>query len=131
MNLKRTLLLGCALTMLTTQAPKLAHAQLPADFPGIVVSNYNPAALSPGCIFLAVSSDLRPAVGTYLMIVTNDGSIVWQQKLDVPGIHDFKVAPNGRLTYAPLVEQHSWTPGGDATHQVRDAGYSLLETITG
>jgi hypothetical protein len=131
MNLRRIALFCSALGALTTQIPKVAHAQLPPDFPGIVVSNYLPASVSPGCVFLAVASDLRPTVGVYLMIVANDGSVVWHEKLDVPEIYDFKAAPNGRLLCAPFVEKHSWTGGGDATHQVRDAGYNLIETITG
>ena len=131
MNLKRIALLCSALGALVSFSQNVAQAQLPPDFPGIVVSNYNPAAVSPGCVFLAVASDLRPAVGVYLMIVTNDGSVVWHAKLDVPQIYDFKVAPNGRLISAPFIEPHSWSGGGDAVHQVRDASYSLIETITG
>jgi hypothetical protein len=131
MKTKRTLSFWTLIAMVSGFACPSGFAQLPPDFPGIVVSNYNPAAVSPGCVFLAVASDLRPAVGVYLMIVTNDGSVVWHAKLDVPGIHDFKVAPNGRLVCAPFVEKHSWTGGGDAIHQVRDASYNLIETITG
>jgi hypothetical protein len=107
-----------------------AHAQLPADFPRIVVSNYNPSAVSPGCVFLAVASEL-PGGGAYLMIVTNNGNIVWYEKLAVPGIYDFKVLPNGHLTCAPFIAAHSWTNGGDAVHQIRDENYALRETITG
>ena len=131
MNLKKVTLLCSALSALLSLSPNDAQAQLPPDFPGIVVSNYNPAAVSPGCVFLAVASDLRPAVGVYLMIVTNDGSVVWHAKLDAPEIYDFKVAPNGRLLCAPFIEEHSWTGGGDAIHQVRDPSYNLIETITG
>ena len=107
-----------------------AGAQLPADFPRIVVSNYNPAAVSPGCVFLAVASEL-PGGGAYLMIVTNNGSIVWHEKLAVPGIYDFKALPNGYLACAPFITAHSWTDGGDAVHQIRDENYALRETITG
>ena len=69
-----------------------AHAQLPADFPRIVVSNYNPSAVSPGCVFLAVASEL-PGVGAYLMIVTNNGNIVWYEKLAVPGFTISRCCP--------------------------------------
>ncbi len=131
MNLKRFPLLYYTIGVLVIQGLNPAQAQLPPDFPHLVVSNYNPGAVSPGCVFVAVASDLRPSIGTYVMIVTNDGSIVWHQKLEVPAIYDLKVAPNGRLVFAPFVEKHSWTGGGDAIHQVRDTSYNLLETVTG
>ncbi len=129
MNLKQVGLFGLTVVASLGASPKVI-AQLPADFPGIVVSNYNPAAASPGCVFLAVAAEL-PGVGVYLMIVTNDASIVWHEKLAVPEIYDFKVLPNGHLACAPFIEDHSWTGGGDAVHQIRDENYSVRETITG
>src|SRR5450756_1215501 len=98
---------------------------MPTNFPGIVVSNYMPAAVSPGCVFLAVASELTN-VGHYLMIVTNDGSIVWYQEANNDEIYDFKVLPNGRLHYAPFVEPHSYAGGGDVVHKIMDQNYNPI-----
>ncbi len=129
MNYKRIVLFTSA--ALVSLSLNNVRADLPPDFPGFVVSNYNSAAVAPGCVFLAVASDLRPAVGGYMMIVANDGSVLWYEKMDVPAISDFKVAPNGRLVSAPTITAHSWTEGADATHQMRDANHNILETIGG
>jgi hypothetical protein len=131
MNLKnklRTVVIGL---MTLGAVCTRTNGALPPDFPGIVVSNLNRAAVSPGCVFLAVAADLRPTVGVYLMIVTNDGSVVWREKLEVPEIYDFKVAANGRLSCAPFIEEHSWVSGGDVFHQIRDENYQIVETLTG
>ncbi len=129
MNVKKIGLLCLLVAAMMTSCLKLI-AQLPADFPHITVSNYIPSAVSPGCVFMAVASKM-PEVGVYLMIVTNNGSIIWHEKLAVPEIYDFKVLPNGHLACAPFIAAHSWTTGGDAVHQIRNENYALRETITG
>jgi len=108
----------------------VAKCELPPNFPGLVVSNYMPEAVSPGCVFLAVASEL-PDVGNYILIVTNDGSIVWYRQAHNDEIYDFKVLPSGLLHYAPFVEPHSWTGGGDVVHEILDPNYNHKETITG
>ena len=129
MNVEKIGLLCLLVAAMLSSSLKLI-AQLPADFPHITVSNYIPSAVSPGCVFMAVASKM-PEVGVYLMIVTNNGSIVWHEKLAVPDIYDFKVLPNGHLACAPFIDAHSWTSGGDAVHQIRNENYALRETITG
>ena len=44
--------------------------------------------------------------------------------------YDFKVLPNGYLHYADIYHTHSWTDGGDCTHQILDDSYNPEETIT-
>jgi hypothetical protein len=107
-----------------------ANAQLPPDFPGITVSNYMPSTVSPGYVFLAVASEL-PDVGYYLMMVNNDGDVVWHKKANDDEIYDFKMLPDGSLHYAAFIEPHSWTGGGDVAHEILDPAYNPKETITG
>jgi hypothetical protein len=90
-----------------------AQAVLPPDFPGIQVTTYTPAAVGDGYIFLAVAS-VTEGIGTYLMILDNNGDPVWYKKLDTHEIYDFKVNPNGYLSSAPFIHEHSYTGGGDA-----------------
>jgi hypothetical protein len=108
----------------------LAAEELPADFPAITVTTHEADKVGEGYIFLAVGSETE-GIGTYLMILDNDGSPVWHQKLDTHEIYDFKVQASGQLTCAPFIHAHSYTGGGDATHHVYDPGYELTEVIPG
>ena len=106
-------------------------ADLPPDWPGIMVTTYETNKVADGYIFLAVAS-VTPGVGTYLMILNNDGTPVWyEENTNTHEIYDFKVQPNGYLSYAPFIEEHSWTGGGDVYHEIRDESYNVVETVTG
>src|SRR5215831_5085153 len=103
------------------------NAQLPADFPTLTVTtNYAPA-VGAGYVFQGVNLP-APGVGYYAMIVTNDGTPVWYQKL-TNACWDFKVLPNGYLHYAQQIHALTYTGGGDVVHQILDENYSLKETI--
>lgn len=104
-----------------------ASAQLPADFPTLTVTTNYPAAVADGCIFQGVSLP-APGVGYYAMVLTNDGTPVWYQKL-TNACWDFKVLPNGYLHYAQQIHALSYTGGGDVVHQILDQNYSPKETI--
>ena len=107
-----------------------AKADLPTNFPPIVVTTYDSNKIADGYIFLAVAS-VTPGIGTYAMVLQNDGTPVWYQELSNEEIYDFKVQPNGYLSYAPFIEAHSYTGGGDVYHEIRDDSYALRETVTG
>ncbi|MGO9480236.1 MAG: aryl-sulfate sulfotransferase [Candidatus Kryptoniota bacterium] len=74
---------------------------LPADFPTITVdSSNNPA---DGKIFLAnFSITQNDSIGNFLMILNNDGSVARYVSLNQPSF-DFKVLPNGELSYADVI----------------------------
>jgi hypothetical protein len=129
MNTKTATLL-CAAATLLGFAPSDAGASTPTNFPGIVVSNYMPGSVSPGYIFLAVATE-TPGIGTYLMILDNDGTPVWYEESPSQEVYDFKALPNGYLSCAPFIEGHTYSDGGDATHEIRNDSYALVETVTG
>jgi len=122
--------LFCLTVVTLLGASTTANAQLPANFPGITVSNYVPGAVAEGYVFLAVASE-TPGIGTYLMILQNDGTPVWYREVATKEIYDFKMLPNGYLSYAPWIEGHSFAGGGDVVHEILDKNYNLQETITG
>lgn len=130
MEMKKISLICVVLLSLAGLVCENAHAQLPDDFPGIEVTTYVPGSVGEGYIFLAVAS-ITDGIGTYLMIIDNEGTPVWYEKLDTHEIYDFKVQPNGFLTSAPFIEEHSYTGGGDAYHEIRDENYNILEEIHG
>ncbi len=69
-----------------------------------------------------------PGVGYYAMVLTNDGSPVWYQKL-TNACWDFKVLPNGYLHYAQQIHALTYTGGGDVVHQILDENFQPKETI--
>ncbi len=106
-----------------------AAADLPADFPAITVTQCDTNAVGEGCIFLEVT-DSSTNGGYYLMILGNDGKPVWRQS--VPNhVYDFKMLPNGYLHYALFYNTHSWTGGGDVTHEILDGSRKPAGSITG
>ncbi|MHB8580719.1 MAG: aryl-sulfate sulfotransferase [Ignavibacteriaceae bacterium] len=74
---------------------------LPSDFPKITVGTSNNPG--DGKIFLAnFSAAGNDSIGNYIMILNNDGSVVKYKKLSEPAF-DFKVQPNGELSYADVI----------------------------
>ena len=88
---------------------------LPDDFPQITIDTVNNPA--PGKIFLTDYTSGNSS-GYFLMILNNDGSIEDYKRLSVSGL-DFKVQPNGNLSYAEQIQMI------DGTFQSR---YIILDT---
>ena len=128
MNLKKFSLFCATLAALLHLFPTRADAQLPADFPGLTVTTYDASAVADGSIFLEVTD---PTTGGdyYLMMLQNDGTPVWYQKM-TNYTYDFKVLPNGYLHSGNIYHTHSWTGGGDCTHEILDDTYNSVESIT-
>jgi hypothetical protein len=105
-------------------------ADLPPNFPGATVTTYQPDRVGAGYVFLAVATETE-GIGTYLMILRNDGTPVWYREVDTQEIYDFKVEENGMLSYAPFIEAHNYTGGGDVTHDLLNESYALSETVSG
>lgn len=72
---------------------------IPADFPRIQVSVQGPTA--PGRLFMSNFFLGTPTV-PYLMILENDGRPIFQRRLAAQAL-DFKMQPDGRLTYYDTV----------------------------
>ena len=128
--MKRTRVGLCCVTVaaMLGAAATCANAQLPPDFPGLTVTTRDTNAVGNGYIFLEVT-DSSTNGGYYLMMLNNDGSPVWYQRV-TNYTYDFKTLPNGYLHYADIYHTHSWTDGGDCTHEILDDSYNPEETIT-
>jgi hypothetical protein len=121
-------LLGAAVVTFLGLACTSVNAQLPPDFPGLTVTTCDTNAVGDGYIFLEVT-DSSTNGGYYIMMLQNDGTPVWYENVTNQN-YDFKVLPNGYLHYAPFIHTHSWTGGGDCTHQILDESYNPEETIS-
>jgi Arylsulfotransferase (ASST)/Bacterial Ig-like domain/Secretion system C-terminal sorting domain len=76
---------------------------LPSDFPTISVDTSNNPA--NGKIFLDNDNAFfaqSDSIGNFIMILNNDGSLVKYKRTDWPAL-DFKVEPNGQLSYADII----------------------------
>lgn len=100
--------------------------ELPVDFPAITAHVYDAEAIGEGYIYLAVAGEVE-GVGSYLMILRNDGTPVWYKDLSGDYSYDFKLQPNGLPTYAQLLEQHAYADGGDAVHRVMDDDFVEID----
>jgi hypothetical protein len=103
-------------------------AGIPANFPSITTHIYDSDAIGKGYIYLAVASDVE-GVGFYLMILDNDGTPVWYNELPDDYAYDFKLQPNGLLTYAQLLNHHSYSGSGDAMHIVMDEEFNEIDSF--
>jgi hypothetical protein len=76
---------------------------LPLDFPKITIGTSNSPA--DGQIFLDndnATFSPTDSIGNFIMILNNDGRVVKYKRTDQPAL-DFKVQPNGELSYADII----------------------------
>ncbi|MGC9344218.1 MAG: arylsulfotransferase family protein, partial [Bacteroidales bacterium] len=100
--------------------------QLPDDFPSITTIKSGETA--PGYIFLTVSADVE-GVGYYVFMMDDDGNPVLHKKLEDDYSYDFKVQPNGLLSYAQFLSHHSYTGGGNCIHMVLDEEMNVVDSF--
>ncbi len=119
MNMNARQLLCGALVPFAGMLVQPVDAQLPTNFPAVTVSTYDSNHVAAGYLFLA-SWTLTPGAGSFLMILDNHGTPVdgnkYKQLSHVAG--DFKVQPNGLLSYADTFSAFPYTGGWDVNHRV-------------
>ena len=128
MNVTRVGVICATVVTFLSRVCTNVNAQLPPDFPGLTVTICDTNAVGDGYIFLEVT-DSSTNGGYYVMMLDNSGSPVWYQSV-TNYTYDFRPLPNGYLHYANIYHTHSWTGGGDCTHQILDDSYNPEETIT-
>jgi hypothetical protein len=105
---------------------EIIQAQLPDDFPAITTEISG--TTGEGYVFLAVATEVE-GIGYYLVILDNDGTIVNHKKLDNDYAYDFKVQPNGQLSYAQFLSHHSYTGGGNVIHMIMDQDMNTVDSL--
>jgi hypothetical protein len=92
--------------------------ELPDDFPAI--TTIKTGETGEGYIFLSVSSDVE-GIGYYVMMIDDRGQPFKYKKLGHPDYsYDFKVQPNGLVSYAQFLSHHTYSGGGNCIHMVLD-----------
>lgn len=107
------------------QGVALTH---PPNFPAVTAQIYDASAVGEGYVYMAVADEVE-GVGFYLMILDNDGAPVWHKELAEQCAYDFKMQPNGTLSYAQLLERRSYAGGGDAVHMVMDKDFVEIDSF--
>jgi hypothetical protein len=105
-----------------TSAPQSAFPSfltLPQDIPHYTVSTASPNA-AEGYVFVAPFYWTESTVGSYLLILNDQGQIVYYQSVaDELAAFDFKKQPNGLLSY--------WSQK-DATFYLMDSHYQVVDS---
>ncbi|MHC4111801.1 MAG: aryl-sulfate sulfotransferase [Planctomycetota bacterium] len=128
MKMKKIIIICAVIVSFLGLAHGNAHGALPANFPGITTHIYDANAIADGYVFLSVSKDVA-GVGYYVMILENDGTVVWYKELMDDYSYDFNVQQNGYLHYAHLFHHHTYAGGGDVVHEILDENYNEVESI--
>jgi len=128
MNMKKVIMICVVVFSLPGIGFHNAYGDLPTNFPGITTHIYDANAIADGYVFLSVSTEVE-GVGYYVMILENDGTVVWYKELPDDYSYDFRVLPNGYLHYAQLFHHHTYAGGGDVVHVILDENFNEVETI--
>lgn len=98
---------------------------LPSDFPKFSVLTSSGA--SPGNFFLTTSDDVA-GVGHFLYMIDNTGNVV--RYVRRPGhVYDFKVQPNGMMTYADPFSDWGYAGGSRCVHRVLDSNFAVVDSF--
>ncbi len=105
---------------------KTAAGDLPAGFPEITVT---PGTGIPaeGCFFISPSH--FQGTDGYNLIMDNSGNIVYWNKITDGTPVDFKVLPNGYLSYGSMYEFSTVTGGGPTVFRMMDSSYAIVDSF--
>ena len=99
---------------------------VPSDFPTITVDTSNNP--SPGAIFLTTTNQLAP-YGLYAMAFDNTGSAVGFTGTNPYSCNDFKVQPNGLLSYARVTGVAGAVGIAPTVEIVMDSTFAVVDSF--
>jgi len=105
----------------------ISHGQVvPDDFPTFTINKTGETG--EGYLFLSVSTDVE-GIGYYVMMIDDDGQPFKYKKLEDDYSYDFKVQPNGLVSYAQFLSHHTYTGGGNCIHMVLDEEMNPVDSF--
>ncbi|HTR99830.1 MAG TPA: aryl-sulfate sulfotransferase, partial [Bacteroidota bacterium] len=99
---------------------------VPSDFPALVVDTSN--SPSPGAIFLSTTNHLAP-YGLYAMAFDNTGNALAYANTSPYSSNDFKVQPNGLLSYARVTGIAGAVGIAPTTEIVMDSTFAVVDSF--
>ncbi len=119
-NQKMGAVVSTAVPTATPQSAFPGDLTLPHDIPHYTVTTTSPTTAGEGYVFVAPFYWTASTVGSYLLILDNNGQIVYYQSMaNQQAGYDFKVLPGGYITY---YDQK------DSKHVVMDSHYKIVGT---
>lgn len=103
----------------------ITNDTLPPDFPTFEITVSGDTAA--GCIFFS-PTHFSSGDG-YNVIVDNSGTILYQNKVTTGAPVDFKVLPNGMLSYGRMYEYNQVVGGGPTIFYMMDANYAVVDSF--
>ncbi|MBN1974782.1 MAG: aryl-sulfate sulfotransferase [Sedimentisphaerales bacterium] len=101
---------------------------LTPNFPHVTTNIYDSNAVGEGYIFLTAASDIN-GVGNHLMILNNDGTPYFYKDMGEIHAYDFKVQPNGLMTFAQSHDCNSYTGDSFAVHKVMNHDFDVIDSF--
>ncbi|MFC1569683.1 arylsulfotransferase family protein [bacterium] len=111
------------LESLKTILPKDKPLSKSAELPNFNITLSGETA--PGNLFLAPTKFF--SADGYLLMTNDNGDILFQEALEETVPFDFKLQPNGLLSYGLLYEYFAFTGGGYTDFFVMDSTYSVVD----
>lgn len=110
----------------TKRLQKTVADGLPSNFPDFTVT---PGTGTPadGYIFLSPSHFIDNK--GFNLIVDNSGNIVYWEEITDGTPVDFKVLPNGYLSYGSMYEFYDYTGGGPTIFRMMDSTYTVVDSF--
>lgn len=88
-------------------------APLPEQFPEIVVEASIPESMEPGLTMFDIGQ-----TANYLVVIDNEGTVVWLYVPPDPGVGDTRLLPNGNLLYLSGSDIYEMTMLGDIVRHI-------------
>ena len=111
---------------LKAQTNKIINkTDLPTDFPNLTINIVNNP--TPGFILYAPQDRATNSHGNYLIILDENGNVYRYKNTNETGVHDFKVQPNGLITWALDVDQGG--VGQQAIFYIADSTLTVIDSV--
>lgn len=108
------------------------------SLPKIKTKIYNESLLGEGKIFLSsygvINQNFQsdPKISSSILIANNDGSIFFHKDIGSnqgAGLTDFKMHPNGLISYPKVIKNYQWTGGAEVIHYVMDKSFTVVDSF--
>ena len=111
----------------TTTLQKTMVDSLPTNFPNVVVNTYDTSKVGEGYIFMSIFGTV-PGTGYYIMMLNNDGTPFYYKEFK-DHVYDFKIQPNGLMSYGKTLQNHPYGGGGDVIWMIMDNSFTVVDSV--